>query len=124
MQLMWVSGPTGKVHTISITARKVLISTSVLALALVITELIHNALEHGLAEEGLALGIHVSSNGSELSVTISDDGVGFPEGFDIATSPNLGLQIVRTLTENELRGNLSLITDEKETRAVLTFPNN
>ena len=92
-------------------------------LALVITELIHNALEHGLAEEGLALGIHVSSNGSELSVTISDDGVGFPEGFDISTSPNLGLQIVRTLTENELRGNLQLISDEKETRAVLTFPN-
>ncbi|CAB4730671.1 HATPase_EL346-LOV-HK-like domain containing protein [Candidatus Nanopelagicaceae bacterium] len=91
-------------------------------LALVITELIHNALEHGLAHEGLALGIHVSSTASELSVTISDDGVGFPEGFDIATSPNLGLQIVRTLTENELRGNLSLETDEKETRAVLTFP--
>ena len=92
-------------------------------LALVITELIHNALEHGLAEEGLALGIHVSSSASELSVTISDDGVGFPEGFDIATSPNLGLQIVRTLTENELRGTLSLVTDEKETRAVLLFPN-
>ena len=91
-------------------------------LALVITELIHNALEHGLAEEGLALGIHVSSSASELSVTISDDGVGFPEGFDIATSANLGLQIVRTLTENELRGTLSLITDEKETRAVLLFP--
>jgi len=92
-------------------------------LALVITELIHNALEHGLAEEGLALGIHVSSSASELSVIISDDGVGFPEGFDIATSANLGLQIVRTLTENELRGTLSLITDEKETRAVLLFPN-
>ena len=91
-------------------------------LALVITELIHNALEHGLAEEGLALGIHLSSSASELSVTISDDGVGFPEGFDIATSANLGLQIVRTLTENELRGTLSLITDEKETRAVLLFP--
>ena len=92
-------------------------------LALVITELIHNALEHGLAQEGLALGIHVSSTASELSVTISDDGVGFPEGFDIATSPNLGLQIVRTLTENELRGTLSLVTDDKETRAVLLFPN-
>ncbi|CAM8640292.1 sensor histidine kinase [Candidatus Planktophila dulcis] len=92
-------------------------------LALVITELIHNALEHGLAQEGLALGIHVSSVASELSVTISDDGVGFPEGFDIATSPNLGLQIVRTLTENELRGTLSLVTDDKETRAVLLFPN-
>jgi two-component system, sensor histidine kinase PdtaS len=55
-------------------------------------------------------------------VTISDDGVGFPEGFDIATSPNLGLQIVRTLTENELRGKLTLVSDEKGTRALLTFP--
>jgi two-component sensor histidine kinase len=92
-------------------------------LALVITELIHNALEHGLAEEGSALGIHTAIQGSEVSVTISDDGIGFPVGFDISTSPNLGLQIVRTLTENELRGTLSLITDEKETRAVLIFPN-
>lgn len=31
MQLMWVAGPTGKVHTISITKRKVLISFSVSA---------------------------------------------------------------------------------------------
>ncbi len=37
MQLMWVSGPTGHVRTISITARKVLISTGVLAFALVAT---------------------------------------------------------------------------------------
>jgi two-component system, sensor histidine kinase PdtaS len=28
------------------------------------------------------------------------------------------------LTENELRGTLSLITDEQETRAVLIFPSN
>jgi two-component system, sensor histidine kinase PdtaS len=91
-------------------------------LALVVTELIHNALEHGLAEEGSALGIHATLNGRELAVTISDDGVGFPEGFDIATSPNLGLQIVRTLTENELRGELQLITDDQQTRAILTFP--
>jgi two-component sensor histidine kinase len=57
-----------------------------------------------------------------MAVTISDDGVGFPDGFDIATSPNLGLQIVRTLTENELRGQLQLITDDQQTRATLTFP--
>jgi two-component sensor histidine kinase len=91
-------------------------------LALVVTELIHNALEHGLAEEGSALGIHATLNGRDMAVTISDDGVGFPDGFDIATSPNLGLQIVRTLTENELRGQLQLITDDQQTRATLTFP--
>ena len=92
-------------------------------LALVITELIHNALEHGLAETGSALGIHVTTNANELQVTISDDGVGLPDGFDIATSPNLGLQIVRTLTENELRGTLSLNSEASETKAVLKFPN-
>jgi two-component sensor histidine kinase len=91
-------------------------------LALVITELIHNALEHGLAETGSALGIHVTATSTELQVTISDDGVGLPQGFDIATSPNLGLQIVRTLTENELRGTLSLVTDTNETKAILKFP--
>lgn len=91
-------------------------------LALVITELIHNALEHGLAETGSALGIHVTATSTELQVTISDDGVGLPQGFDIATSPNLGLQIVRTLTENELRGTLSLVSDTHETKAILKFP--
>ena len=37
MQLMWVSGPTGNVRTISITARKVIIGASVLAFSLVAT---------------------------------------------------------------------------------------
>jgi hypothetical protein len=39
-------------------------------------------------------------------VTISDNGVGLPQDFDLLTSSNLGLQIVRTLTENELQGEL------------------
>ncbi len=37
MQLMWVSGPTGHVRTISITARKVLVGTCAVAFALVAT---------------------------------------------------------------------------------------
>ncbi len=37
MQLMWVSGPTGHVRTVSITARKVLIGTCAVAFALVAT---------------------------------------------------------------------------------------
>ena len=48
--------------------------------------------------------------------------VGLPAGFDIATSPNLGLQIVRTLTENELRGQLTLASRDGITRAELVFP--
>jgi two-component sensor histidine kinase len=93
-------------------------------LALVITELIYNALEHGLEVEGTELTIAIERDGVSANVTIIDDGVGLPAGFDLAESSNLGLQIVRTLTENELRGTLSLISNADETRAELTFPLN
>ena len=91
-------------------------------LALVITELIYNALEHGLEQEGSKLDINIERSTKTVTVTIVDDGVGLPEGFTLSGSSNLGLQIVRTLTENELRGTLKLISDEKETRAELEFP--
>jgi two-component sensor histidine kinase len=91
-------------------------------LALVITELIYNALEHGLESEGSKLDISIDRREKSVVVTISDDGVGLPEGFTLAESSNLGLQIVRTLTENELRGTLILESDEDETRAILEFP--
>lgn len=91
-------------------------------LALVITELIYNALEHGLEVEGTELTIAIERDGQRAHVTIIDDGVGLPAGFDLMESSNLGLQIVRTLTENELRGTLSLISNTEETRAELSFP--
>lgn len=91
-------------------------------LALVITELIYNALEHGLAVEGSKLDIKIERSGKKVFVVITDDGVGLPDGFTLAESSNLGLQIVRTLTENELRGTLNLISEEGQTRAELEFP--
>ena len=39
---------------------------------------------------------------------MDDDGAGLPDGFDLDTSVNLGLSIVRTLVESELGGMLEL----------------
>ena len=91
-------------------------------MALVVTELIHNALEHGLAESGTQLRIELQRYSNEGVVTISDDGVGLPVGFDLLSSANLGLQIVRTLTENELKGELKLESTQQGTQAKLRFP--
>jgi two-component sensor histidine kinase len=91
-------------------------------LSLVVTELIHNALEHGLAESGTHLTITSVRNDGDAQITIFDDGVGLPEGFSLAQSSNLGLQIVRTLTENELRGKIDLVRTAIGTEARLTFP--
>ena len=91
-------------------------------LSLVVTELIHNALEHGLAESGNLLTITAARSESDAQIVVFDDGVGLPEGFSLAQSSNLGLQIVRTLTENELRGNIDLVRTSGGTEARLSFP--
>ncbi len=91
-------------------------------LSLVVTELIHNALEHGLATSGEQLKIEVNRIGDVATITIFDDGVGLPTGFSLSESANLGLQIVRTLTENELKGSINLVRTERGTEAQLKFP--
>jgi len=91
-------------------------------LALVVTELIHNALEHGLAAQGDSLRIVVERTQTECSIRIYDNGIGLPVDFTLESSANLGLQIVRTLTENELGGELTLEGALEGTSALVIFP--
>jgi two-component sensor histidine kinase len=91
-------------------------------LSLVITELIHNSLEHGLESSGDTLSVEVSHLDNECLVVVSDNGVGLPEGFNLESSASLGLQIVRTLTENELKGSIKLTRVGLSTQAALNFP--
>ncbi len=80
------------------------------ALAMVLTELLQNAVEHGYPGESSEGSIVVEPEriAGRLRVTVDDDGVGLPDGFDPDTSVNLGLSIVRTLVESELGGLLEL----------------
>src|SRR5581483_6678744 len=68
-------------------------------LAMALSELVHNAVEHGY--DGSAAGrvevaVETVAPGA-LRVTVADDGRGLPAGFDLSSSDRLGLQIVRTL---------------------------
>ena len=95
------------------------------ALAMALTELVQNAVEH--AFEGPAHGlIEVAASRPEgrLRVEVVDDGGGLPPSFHLASSPRLGLQIVRTLIEGELRGSLVVEAGSSGagTRAALEVP--
>jgi two-component sensor histidine kinase len=90
-------------------------------LALIITELIQNSLEHGLTKIGSRVEVSVSREGRKLKVLICDDGLGLPEGFEPTKNANLGLEIVRTLTENELSGILKFKKLEPGTEVLITF---
>ena len=41
-------------------------------------------------------------------MTVEDNGAGLPEGFSLDAHASLGLQIVRTLVESELGGQLAI----------------
>ena len=77
-------------------------------LAMVLNELLQNAVEHGLAGGGGRLEVQVTRAGEQLEVHVVDDGRGLPEGFDLAGGTSLGLSIVRTLLEGELHGSLAV----------------
>ncbi len=77
-------------------------------LALILTELIQNAYEHGLSTKGSKLVIAVERMGDQLKLEVSDDGIGLPADFDINQTDSLGLQIVKTLTANELGGKIEV----------------
>jgi two-component sensor histidine kinase len=92
-------------------------------LAVVLSELVQNAVEHGLDGGPGLLEVRAERVGGVLRVEVLDDGVGLPVGFDLASSDRLGLQIVRTLVEGELGG--TLLLDHRQsggTRAVVEVP--
>ncbi|HEY7486866.1 MAG TPA: histidine kinase N-terminal domain-containing protein [Streptosporangiaceae bacterium] len=74
-------------------------------LAMVLTELLQNALEHGLPDRSGLLEVVAERGDDRLQVTVADDGAGLPEDFDVEAT-GLGLQIVRTLIVGELGGRL------------------
>jgi two-component sensor histidine kinase/PAS domain-containing protein len=77
-------------------------------LSMVLTEVLQNSLEHGLADRGGSLEVEARREGPRLRVVVTDDGNGLPAGFDAATAGNLGLQIVRTLVHGDLHGTFDL----------------
>ncbi|MDZ4180290.1 MAG: histidine kinase N-terminal domain-containing protein [Coriobacteriia bacterium] len=92
------------------------------SLALVVAELVHNAIEHGLSgrEQGVVT-VAMRRLAAEIVMTVRDDGHGLPEEFDPATQANLGLAIVRTVVEDDLRGSLTF-SGGRGTTVTLRFP--
>ncbi|MEO8094364.1 MAG: histidine kinase N-terminal domain-containing protein [Pseudolysinimonas sp.] len=89
-------------------------------LSLALTELVTNAVEHGLAGRDGSVEISAKRKDGMLRVRVRDDGVGLPEG---KVGSGLGTQIVRTLIEGELGGTIDWHTLEGEgTEVTIDIP--
>ena len=82
------------------------------ALALVFSELLSNALEHG----GERISITLSVHGPDVVLVVADDGSGLGSAGE-----GTGMSIVRALVRDELRGTLDLVGRDG-LRAEVRFP--
>jgi len=92
-------------------------------LAMALTELLQNALEHGHGNgTGGEIVLESRRGPRQLHLVVADDGAGLPEGFRVDGSTRLGLQIVRTLV-TDVGGDLELRSrDGGGAEAVLRLP--
>jgi two-component system, sensor histidine kinase PdtaS len=75
---------------------------------LIVNELISNALKHAFPAERVGrILVELADDGDDVTLQVSDDGVGIPADWDFAASPSLGLQLVHLLSD-QLGGELAI----------------
>ncbi|KKW92203.1 MULTISPECIES: sensor histidine kinase [Sphingobium] len=76
-------------------------------LALIVTEAVSNAIEHGLPHRGGSIHVGLDASEEGIALHITDDGNGISSDFDHNGATNLGLRISNALA-GQLNGRFSL----------------
>lgn len=91
--------------------------------ALILNELIQNAVEHGLKGNiGTELIVHVSRDDDNVLIDVTNDGDPLPADFDLKGNRNLGLKIVESLVRDNLMGEFTISSEDGRTRSAVRFP--
>jgi two-component sensor histidine kinase len=90
--------------------------------ALVVNEILSNAYKHAFKgrKKGNIVISAVQENG-RIRITVRDNGIGIPAHFDISRSRSLGLKLIRTLVQHQLKGSL-MINSHQGTEIIVEFP--
>jgi two-component sensor histidine kinase len=93
-------------------------------LAVVLTELVQNAVDHGFpdgvadpAEAVVRVDLH--NDGEALHLAVVDNGAGVPEGFRIEDATGLGLSIVRSLVTSQMEGTIALRANDDSSGTIV-----
>lgn len=93
------------------------------SVALILNELVANAVEHGFAsaDEGSIL-VRLLDEDERWRLEIRNDGDPLPPDFDPRQTNSLGLQIVESLVRGDLNGDFTLAGENGQTVAAVSFP--
>lgn len=89
-------------------------SKKALSTALILNELLTNAVRHGFENgQSGAIQIDLQRKESQISLVITDNGKGFQPNFNLDINCGMGLQIVKSLVYRELKGIINISSKEK-----------
>ncbi len=92
------------------------------SLALVVAELVHNAIEHGVGPLGRGtVDVSLYRRPTDVTLEVRDSAGALEPGFEAGSSSHLGLAIVKTVVEDDLRGTLAFQAG-KETCVTVVVP--
>ncbi|OQA79689.1 MAG: putative sensor histidine kinase pdtaS [bacterium ADurb.Bin243] len=90
------------------------------ALGIIFNEILTNIMKHAFAGRASGLiTISAAVSDNRITISISDDGIGSPESFDISTSESFGFQLLDVMTR-QLHGEIKALQD-KGTKFVIEF---
>ena len=103
------AAPEKRIETRVSGARVKLPSQQATNVAMILSELVDNAVRHGLStvERGRIL-VNLAEGGGDVVIEVKDNGVGLKKDFDLESASGLGLKVVKGLVEEELGGTLEL----------------
>lgn len=89
--------------------------------ALVINELVQNAIEHGMVDRDVgSVDVEFVDHGERVTLVVSDSGRGLKSEFDLQRDAHLGLHMVQRMVERDLGGQFEL-SSVGGTRATIKF---
>jgi two-component system, sensor histidine kinase PdtaS len=102
-------------------ADAVIPADKLIPVSLIVTELISNALEHGLADRpNGTIRVDLTAKGTDHVLTVSDDGKGLPPSFSVEVAGGLGLRIVQALAQ-QIQGRFAMENEANGTTCRVVF---
>ncbi|MDQ3044477.1 MAG: GAF domain-containing protein, partial [Chloroflexota bacterium] len=93
------------------------------SLALLINELVSNAISHGFRERSHGnIWMRAWRSKSNACIEVKNDGQPVPEDFVPAEGRGLGMRIIQRLVTSDLRGEFSIRSTDEGTVALIQFP--
>jgi len=92
-------------------------------LALLINELVSNAIAHGFkGRQNGSIAIESGRSGARIWIKVTNNGHQIPEDMTTSSSKGLGLRIVERLSQSDLGGSFTIVPCDGQTVAEIVFP--